>query len=80
MRNRSPNSSLLGVHVLFSLSLSNDCFKSVNHEIYENRIDIWHLCLCHINVGWMPCLASMSLIPKVDSVKGFKDQVCMQSK
>ena len=62
------------------MSLSDDCFNSVNHVSHDIETNIWHSRLCHINVGSMTLLAGMNLIPKFDLVKGSKSHVCVQSK
>ena len=62
------------------MSLSDACFNSVNHVSHDTETNIWHLCLCHINFGFMTRLAGMNLIPKFNLVKGSKCHVCVQSK
>ena len=64
---------------LFRLSLHDVCNKFVNNVI-SNELYIWHSRLCHINFGCVVRLANLNLIPKIDLVKGFKCQVCVQSK
>jgi hypothetical protein len=64
---------------LFRLSLHDVCNKSVNHVI-SNESYIWHSRLCHINFGCVLQLADLNLILKFDLVKGYKCQVCVQSK
>jgi hypothetical protein len=65
---------------LFRLSLTDTCFNYVNHVSHDNETNIWHSRLCHINFGYMTCLASLNLILKFDLVKGFKCHVCVESK
>ena len=65
---------------LFHLSLTDACFNSVNHVSHDNKTNIWHSRLCHINFGCMTRLASLNLIPKFDLVKGSKCHVCVESK
>ena len=52
--------------------LIDTCFKSVNNVVNNVETNIWHLRLCHVNVGCMSRLASLNLIPKFDVVKKFK--------
>jgi hypothetical protein len=42
---------------LFRLSLVDTCFKSANLVVNNVETNIWHLRLCHINVGCMSRLA-----------------------
>ena len=65
---------------LFRLSLIDTCFNSVNHVSHDNKTNIWHSRLCHINFGCMTRLADFNLILKFDLVKGSKCHVCVVSK
>jgi hypothetical protein len=49
----------------FSLSFDNNV---VNHVMHDES-NVWHSRLCHVNFGCMMRLASLSLIPKLTSVK-----------
>jgi hypothetical protein len=64
---------------LFRLSLHYACNKSVNNVISVESY-IWHSRVCHNNFGCVSRLANLNLIPKFDLVKGFKCEVCVQSK
>jgi hypothetical protein len=64
---------------LFRLSLTETCFKFVNHVSYDVETNIWHSRLCHINFGSMTCLARLNLISKFDVVKGSKCHVCVEA-
>ena len=64
---------------LFHLSLTDLCNNVVNH-VCDDESNVWHSRLCHVNLGCMKRLASMSLIPKFASVKSSKCQMCVQSK
>uniref|UniRef100_I1R0C7 Integrase catalytic domain-containing protein n=1 Tax=Oryza glaberrima TaxID=4538 RepID=I1R0C7_ORYGL len=67
---------------LFRFSLSDFCNKSVNHTCgsVDDKANVWHSRLCHINFGLMSRLSSMRLIPKFSIVKGSKCYSCVQPK
>jgi hypothetical protein len=65
---------------LFRLSLVNTCFKSRNLVVNNVETNIWHLRLCHVNVGCMSRLARLNLILKFDVVKGSKCHVYVEAK
>ncbi|WVZ75787.1 LOW QUALITY PROTEIN: hypothetical protein U9M48_023818 [Paspalum notatum var. saurae] len=68
---------------LFRLSLMDVCSSVMNHasvSVNNDKVNVWHSRLCHINFGSMSRLSTLCLIPKLPVVKGSKCQACVQAK
>jgi hypothetical protein len=65
---------------MFRFSLLDFSSSVVNSINKDDEVSVWHSSLCHINLGCISRLSTLSLIPKLSIVKGSKCQACVQAK